>query len=232
PSHDARRVNESSDSYRQPEHLAIIGDHLGHRPASQRGDRRYRLGRRHPPAGEGAPPREEPDPGEIDGDGGEVVGVHLEPDCGVCGTVRHEHRRWATDAVLGQAGFADESPVDELGDEARDGRLVEPGRRGDISARAWSVRPDEAKDNGQVRHPDIGEVGRLLAGLAVDHAGPTSTVTLSPTSALRCDAPPLLSGAALRVARANIMPYDRPGPPWVVLWPAHRSATLFSRQTN
>jgi hypothetical protein len=104
------------------------GDDLG----GERRDAAHRLGRGGVEAGERAPPGDQLGAGEVERDCGEVVGADLHADRRVAPAVDREHGGGPADAVLGDPGLPHQAAVDELGDDARHGRLVEAGARRDV----------------------------------------------------------------------------------------------------
>ena len=82
---------------------------------------------------------------------GEVVDVDLEAERGDATVVELEDLRRATDpAAVGEARLGHDAALDQLGDEARDRRLVEPGELCELRARERPGLRDAPRDEAQV----------------------------------------------------------------------------------
>lgn len=99
---------------------------------------------------------------EVEGGDGEVVDVDLGADAADAAAVELDQLAGpAESAALGLGlTFAEQPALDEFGDEAADGGLVEAGVRGDPGARARSVLPDVPQDDGEVVAAERHMVGR------------------------------------------------------------------------
>jgi hypothetical protein len=111
--------------------------------------------------GEGPAPGQHRTPGQVHGHGAEVVGVHGDSDGGVGGAVQGEGDGRTAHAVAGDAVLAQQAALQQFGDQAGDGGLVQPGGRGDVGPGAGRALPNAAQDRGEVGVAHVGDVGAM-----------------------------------------------------------------------
>ena len=108
---------------------------------------------------------------QVDGADGEEVDAELEPEADDGAPVELDRERGAADGAEHlHLGLAHEARVEELADQARDRRLVEPGALGDRRAGAGAALRDVTQHHAEVVPADGALVGGDAPGIVGLHA--------------------------------------------------------------